>query len=68
MLRITADLGLCEGYANCMIAAPEVFTVDDADGVVVLLQEQVSESQRAEVLQAVESCPVRALAVAERQP
>lgn len=67
MLRITADLGLCEGYANCMVAAPDVFTVDD-EGVVVLLQEQVSEDQRAEVLQAVESCPVRALAVTEWQP
>ena len=34
---VKADLGLCQGYANCIMAAGDYFDLDD-DGVVILLR------------------------------
>ncbi|MDV6979087.1 ferredoxin [Mycobacterium intracellulare] len=62
MPTIKADLGACQGYANCVAAADEYFDVDD-DGVVVLLVTDVAESDRARVEEAARSCPVSALRV-----
>lgn len=61
---VRADLDSCEGYANCVVAAPDVFDVGD-DGVVVLLQMTVGEEERDRVEEAVRSCPVAALSLAE---
>tara|TARA_B100000678_G_scaffold128047_3_gene107231 strand:+ start:270 stop:461 length:192 start_codon:yes stop_codon:yes gene_type:complete len=62
MARIRADLGLCQGYANCVIEAEDVFDVDD-DGTVVVLRSEVPESERARVEAAARTCPVHALSV-----
>ena len=59
---VKADLGACQGYANCVIGAPEYFDLDD-DGVVVLLRSEVPEADRARVTEAARSCPVSALTV-----
>ena len=59
---VKADLGACQGYANCVIGAPEYFDLDD-DGVVVLLRSEVPEADRARVTEAAHSCPVSALTV-----
>lgn len=40
MAVIRADLDLCQGYANCVLAADDVFDIDD-DGSVVLLRTDV---------------------------
>ena len=42
---LRADFGACQGYANCVDAAPEAYDIDD-DGVVVLLKEQISDEER----------------------
>ncbi len=65
-MKVHADLARCEGYANCVVAAPDVFTVDDADGVVVVLDAHPAEEQRDPVEEAVRSCPVAALNVGEQ--
>ncbi len=57
---VKADLEACQGYANCVIAADDVFDIDD-DGVVVLLKTTVPEDERARVEEAGRSCPVNAL-------
>ena len=62
MLVIKADLQVCQGYANCVIGASDYFDLDD-DGVVVLLNTEVPESERARVVEAARSCPVSALVV-----
>lgn len=62
MAVIKADLGLCQGYANCVVAADDAFDIDD-DGVVVLLRTDVPESDRARLEEAARSCPVSALTV-----
>jgi ferredoxin len=60
MATVKADLGTCQGYANCVAAAEDYFDIDD-DGVVVLLKTEVPEAERARVEEAARSCPVSAL-------
>jgi ferredoxin len=57
---VKADLDACQGYANCVVGASDVFDLDD-DGVVVLLKTSVPDSDRARVEEAARSCPVSAL-------
>ncbi len=64
---VTADLTVCQGYANCVMAAEDYFDIDD-DGVVVVLKSEVSEvseADRGRVEEAVRSCPVSALLMEE---
>jgi len=60
MPTVKADHEACQGYANCVIAADDVFDIDD-DGVVVLLRDEVAEEDRGRVADAANSCPVSAL-------
>ncbi|GGR46144.1 3-phenylpropionate/trans-cinnamate dioxygenase ferredoxin reductase subunit [Nocardioides luteus] len=64
MAKLTADFGACQGYANCVVAADDVYDIDD-DGIVVLLKEHIEESDRARVEEAARSCPVNALQVVD---
>jgi ferredoxin len=59
---LKADFEACQGYANCVDAAPEVYDIDD-DGVVVLLQVEISDEQRPRLEEAARSCPVSALTI-----
>lgn len=60
MIGVKADVTQCEGYANCVIASPDVYDIND-DGEVEVLQSAVSEDRRVEVAEAVRSCPTGAL-------
>jgi ferredoxin len=62
MATLKADLGLCQGYANCVAAADDYFDIDD-NGVVIVLKAEVPESEIARVEDAARSCPVSALSV-----
>ena len=62
MAVVKADLDACQGYANCVVGAQDVFDIND-DGVVVLLRTTVDESERGRVEDAARSCPVGALTV-----
>jgi ferredoxin len=62
---VKADLGQCQGYANCVVAADDTFDIGD-DGVVVLLRARFPESDRARVEAAARACPVSALSVASQ--
>lgn len=64
MAVVKADLQACQGYANCVIGADDVFDIDD-DGVVVVLKAAIPESDRRRVEDAARSCPVSALVVAD---
>ncbi|TDV56448.1 ferredoxin [Actinophytocola oryzae] len=59
---VRADVEACQGYANCVMGAEDVFDIDD-DGVVVVLRDTVDESERERVTGAARSCPVSALTV-----
>ena len=61
--RVVLDLDLCQGYANCVMAAPEIFDIDDAKGTAILLQETPEEAARAAAEDAVRQCPADAISL-----
>jgi len=64
MIKVKANRRLCEGFGNCVVAAPDVFDIDDDDRVIVLT-ESVEEADRPTLQEAVRSCPVSALNIAD---
>ncbi len=63
-MRITSDREICQGYANCLVTAPDHFDLDDSDKVEIINPEP-SDADLDVVREAVESCPVRALKLVE---
>lgn len=61
-MKITVDVERCEGFASCVVSAPELFDLDDERNVAVVL-DPVAEGARALALEAAASCPVRAITV-----
>jgi 3-phenylpropionate/trans-cinnamate dioxygenase ferredoxin reductase subunit len=59
---IHADQTKCEGYGNCVIAAPDLVDLDE-EGVVIVVNERFPESALVRAENAVRSCPVGALRV-----
>lgn len=62
-MRVTVDLGRCNAYGNCVIEAPDVFDIDDANGLAVVLDEHPGEEQRKQVESAARLCPVLAITI-----
>ncbi len=62
-MRVSADLGLCQGHRMCQGEAPDVFGFDEATDQVVVLQQHPDESLRDQVRAAVQYCPAMALAM-----
>ena len=63
-LHITAKEADCQGYANCLVTAPDYFDLSD-EGKVVVLVDTPTEADELVVREAVGSCPVRALKLGE---
>lgn len=61
--RVILDLDTCQGYANCVVAAPEVFDIDEQTATAVLLQEMPDDALRASVEDAVSRCPTEAISL-----
>ncbi len=62
--RIEVDNDLCQGHAMCEMEAPDYFRVPKR-GVVEILNPSPPEEDRAQVEQAVWSCPTQALSIIE---
>lgn len=62
-MKVTVFPEKCEGYACCVIAAPEVFDLEPTSGRVVLLLAEPDEQLREVVEEAARDCPVRAISV-----
>ncbi len=62
-MKVNVDMGLCQANGACVVAAPEVFDLDDED--VLHWTGTVGEERRAEVEEAVRACPVQAIALEE---
>ena len=62
-MRVRVDWDLCQGHGACAVDAPEVFGVDEKQGVVIVLQASPPEELRERVALAVRFCPTRALAI-----
>jgi ferredoxin len=64
-VKIIADLEACQGYANCVIEAPDVFDIDDSSAKVVILQATPTPDLMDDVRRAAAACPVKALTIEE---
>jgi ferredoxin len=63
-MRIHVDYDLCEANGVCVKTAPEIFQIDDADRLRLLIAEPSTEQVEA-VERAVRRCPRRALSLRE---
>ncbi len=61
-MKVKVDYDLCEANALCMDACPEVFRLNDDDGLIVLIDEP-NESLRASVEDAAQRCPRLAITI-----
>ena len=64
-MKIIVDENRCTGLGICESIAPGFFEVGD-DGVLVLLRAEFDEPDRADIEEAVRSCPTLALSLAKK--
>jgi ferredoxin len=64
VIQVRANVRICDGFANCVTAAPDLFDIDDDDRVIVL-QGDLDDAERPRVEEAIRSCPVSALSIAD---
>ncbi|MFI2710588.1 ferredoxin [Micromonospora sp. NPDC018662] len=62
-VRVEVDRDACCGAGNCVLTAPEVFTQDDADGLVLLLADAPPAASGERVRRAADLCPAGAIHV-----
>jgi len=61
-MKVRVDLDKCQGYANCVGVAPDIFDLSE-EGTVVLLEENPSADRAGDVQRAVQLCPAQAISV-----
>ncbi len=64
MIHVKVNLRICEGFANCVVAAPDLFDLDEDDKVIIL-EGELDGGERARVEEAIRTCPVSALTIAD---
>lgn len=62
-MRVSVDTSLCQAYGNCLLAAPEVFDLDEESNLAVVLVTEPGEEKRKVVEEAVRACPALAVVV-----
>lgn len=62
-MNLHVDYGMCDGHGECVIAAPEVFDLNEDGDTVVVLDDDPSDELLPRVVAAVKLCPVAALKV-----
>jgi ferredoxin len=60
-IKVHVDLDLCASHGECVFAAPDVFELGDDD--ILTWQDEVDESHRAELEEAVNVCPMMAIRI-----
>ena len=60
-MHVTVDLAKCQDHGQCAIAAPAVFPMDD-DGKLEY-DANPDDSERADVEEAADVCPVQAILI-----
>ena len=61
-MHVRVDAEKCIGSGQCVFIAPEVFDQDD-DGTVVLLVESIDALHEGAVLESINVCPARVIAI-----
>ncbi len=62
-VRLTVDREACIGGGQCELVAPEVFEVDDDEGIAAVIGD--GTLPRSVALDVVDRCPGRAIAIVE---
>ena len=57
------DAAKCLGNGRCVVAAPEVFDLDDDGNSFLLIDGEVPDEQEAKVDLAIRSCPTGAISL-----
>ncbi|WP_238007067.1 FAD-dependent oxidoreductase [Dactylosporangium sp. AC04546] len=63
-MRLVVDSTRCQGYGQCVFAAPEVFRMPGDEAL--LYEPNPSDEQREKVLRAAAACPTRAIVLDHR--
>jgi ferredoxin len=64
MIRVEGDRETCMGYGNCVLVAPDLFTVDE-EGLVVVKAELVDDAELEAVRRAEYDCPTDSISFEE---
>ncbi|MEU8975190.1 ferredoxin [Streptomyces monashensis] len=60
-MRLVVDLNRCQGFAQCVFLAPDVFSLHGNEAL--LFSPRFDEAQRDRVEKAAAACPVQAILV-----
>jgi ferredoxin len=60
--RVAIDPRKCQGHGRCVLIAPAYFDMDDS-GFGVVLRDAVDDADKADIDEAVLSCPEQAVVV-----
>ena len=60
-MKLLLDFEVCEGHGECVVAAPELFDLDEDGAKAIILNDEPEEALRAKAIEAVKLCPVAAL-------
>ena len=63
--RLLLDTGKCQGYANCLIEAPEIWDFDEDNDIAILKNSEPGEDLRVVADASVRCCPARAISLLE---
>lgn len=64
-MRVEVDLETCQGYANCVVEAPDVFDLDEDTNKAVVIVDTVPAEFVQDAQRAVDNCPVSAITIRE---
>lgn len=62
-MKVRVDPERCQGHTPCFPRAPEMFELSEIDGHSSPIAEKVVDGQENAVIEAVRSCPERAISV-----
>lgn len=62
-MKIVIDLGICQGYGNCVTAAPDFFDLDDSGLARLLRATADTPQEQAAVRDAISLCPMSAISL-----
>lgn len=58
-MKVHVDMNLCQSHGECVIVAPDVFTLGEDD--ILVWSEEVPDDRRAAMEAAVDACPMMAI-------
>ena len=61
-MKVSVDLGRCQGHGSCNLQCPEVFGFDD-QGMAKVLVDAVPAAHEGAVVRAEGACPERAIVI-----